>query len=452
MTTVLQYIFLYHCIMKSFYSRVILISADLFTLFLSILLALYIRILFQNYFELPPPQDYKLYLQFVLLYGILMLSLCFMGIYRNRFDFWQELQRIMKGVFLTTVIIFFVLAITQENGSYSRFVLIGSLSISMIFLPLQKYFLKNLLFRIGWWRKEAKLIGKDPFFAQHVFQNHYLGYVPSKQINAKTLFIASSHNQAQIEAILHQALIVKQEVIFIPLIKNFDFSNAHVIHLFNARSNLIIVENNLLNRMNQLLKILLDYAFSILILPALLIIIGIIALLIKQEEPNGKIFFKQVRMGKNSKEFVCYKFRSMKENGTEVLTQYLNKHPEEIKNYEMYHKYENDPRITKTGAFLRKTSLDELPQIFNVLKGEMSLIGPRPYMLNERAKIGENVNMVLAVKPGITGLWQVSGRNDVDFMSRVNLDVWYVRNWSVWNDIIILVKTIQVVLGKKGAS
>lgn len=438
--------------MKNFYSKIILISADLFTLFLSILLALYIRILFQNYFELPPPKAYMPYLQFVLLYGILLLSLCFMGIYRNRFDFWQELQRIIKGVFLTTVIIFFVLAMIKQNDSYSRFVLIGSLLITMLLLPLQKYFLKNILFRIGWWRKEAKLIGKDPFFAKHVFQNHYLGYIPSKQINAKTLFIASSHNHGQIEAILHQALIAKQEVIFIPLIKNFDFSDAHIIHLFNARSNLVIVENNLLNRMNQSLKILLDYAFSILMLPLLLIIIGMIALLIKREEPNGKVFFKQIRMGKNSKEFACYKFRSMREDGTALLTQYLNEHPEEVKNYEIYHKYENDPRITRVGAFLRKTSLDELPQIFNVLQGEMSLIGPRPYMPNERSKIGENVDIILKVKPGITGLWQVSGRSDIDFMSRVDLDVWYVRNWSVWNDIIILIKTVQVVLGKKGAS
>jgi undecaprenyl-phosphate galactose phosphotransferase len=115
-------------------------------------------------------------------------------------------------------------------------------------------------------------------------------------------------------------------------------------------------------------------------------------------------------------------------------------------------KYENDPRITKIGSFLRKTSLDELPQIFNVLKGEMSLIGPRPYMPNEHSKMGDNIDIILAVKPGITGLWQVSGRNEVEFASRVNLDVWYVRNWSVWSDIVILIKTVQVVLGRKGVS
>jgi undecaprenyl-phosphate galactose phosphotransferase len=142
----------------------------------------------------------------------------------------------------------------------------------------------------------------------------------------------------------------------------------------------------------------------------------------------------------------------MRENSDELLKNYLSHHPEEVAYYDTYHKYQNDPRITKIGAFIRKTSLDELPQIFNVLKGEMSLIGPRPYMPSEQIKIGDNVDMILAVKPGITGLWQVSGRSDVDFSSRVDMDVWYVRNWSIWSDIIILIKTIQVVLLRKGSS
>ena len=253
-----------------------------------------------------------------------------------------------------------------------------------------------------------------------------------------------------LEAYLHEALIYKQEVVFIPLVTNFDFSDAHIIHLFNARSNLIIVENNLLNKTNRWIKTIIDTFFSLLIFPLLLMLIGFIALLIKRED-GGTVFFKQIRLGKDSKEFVCYKFRSMQENSDDLLQDYLVGHPEEIENYEIYHKYENDPRITRIGTFLRKTSLDELPQIFNVLKGEMSLIGPRPYMPNERSKMGDNIDIILAVKPGITGLWQVSGRNDVDFSSRVDLDVWYVRNWSVWKDIVILIKTAQVVLGRKGA-
>lgn len=114
-------------------------------------------------------------------------------------------------------------------------------------------------------------------------------------------------------------------------------------------------------------------------------------------------------------------------------------------------KLKNDPRITKSGAFLRKTSLDELPQIFNVLKGEMSLVGPRPVIKEELERYGEYVDDYLMVKPGITGMWQVSGRSDIDYTERVLLDSWYVRNWSVWIDIVMLVKTFKVVLLRKGA-
>lgn len=437
--------------MKSFYSRIILIFADLLSLFIAICLALLLRNIFQNYFQLSPPSNILFYLTFSLLYIVLFLSFCSLGIYRNRFDFWQELQRIIKGVFYTLVIILSVLALSKQSEEYSRFILVMSFMIVAVILPFQKYLLKQLLFRLGLWRKEARMIGSDPFFSQHVFTNPYLGYVPSKRTNAKTLFVASSHTNEQIESILHDALLAKQEVIFIPAVKSFDFSDAHIIHLFNARSNLIIVENNLLKKFNRFIKSVIDYLLSILILPLLLVLIGLIAWRIKRED-GGSVFFKQVRLGEKSCEFGCYKFRSMRENSDELLQKYLADHPEEVAYYNIYHKYQNDPRITKIGAFIRKTSLDELPQIFNVLRGEMSLIGPRPYMPSERPKIGENVDMILAVKPGITGLWQVSGRSDVDFASRVEIDVWYVRNWSIWSDIIILIKTIQVVLGSKGAS
>jgi len=142
----------------------------------------------------------------------------------------------------------------------------------------------------------------------------------------------------------------------------------------------------------------------------------------------------------------------MAEDGDVLLENYLQDHPEEVDNYSKYHKYENDPRITNIGHFLRRTSLDELPQIFNVLKGEMSFIGPRPYMLNEKEKIGDDLSTILTVKPGITGLWQVSGRSDVDFFARTELDVWYIQNWNLWMDLVVLLKTVKTVLLRDGAS
>jgi len=194
-----------------------------------------------------------------------------------------------------------------------------------------------------------------------------------------------------------------------------------------------------------------DFTLSLIIFPFLIPIMLFIAYRIKRDNPDEKIIFKQKRLGKDGKPFSCYKFQTMHENSDDLLAAYLKEHPEELAYYDTYHKYKNDPRITNAGHFLRRTSLDELPQIFNVFRGDMSFIGPRPYMLNEKEKIGEEIETILSVKPGITGLWQVSGRSDVDFHSRVELDVWYIRNWNLWMDLVILIKTIKTVLVKDGA-
>lgn len=436
--------------MKNLFNRATLLLFDCISIFVAIILAFILRQLC-DCFERSAPNDLDQYLHFSLLYGIVVTFLFIQGIYTKRYDFWQEMERIVKGIFLAAVVVLAILAMMKQSESYSRFILIAIFVITAFILPLQKYYLKRLLFLMGSWKHESTIIGEDSFFTKHVFSNPYLGYVSTNRARAKTLFISSSVGVKALEIYLHEALIRKQEVIFVPLVTNFDFSDVHIVHLFNARSNLILVENNLLNSANRMIKAILDYFLALLLLPLMLAGMGFIALLIKWED-GGTIFFKQVRLGESSKEFGCYKFRSMKENSDGLLEDYLRQNPEEIKNYEIYHKYNNDPRITKIGNLLRKTSLDELPQIFNVLKYEMSLIGPRPYMPNEKNKMGENIDLILAVKPGITGLWQVSGRSDVDFNSRVEMDAWYVRNWSIWSDIVILIKTVQVVLGRKGAS
>ena len=161
----------------------------------------------------------------------------------------------------------------------------------------------------------------------------------------------------------------------------------------------------------------------------------IIAITIKLDS-KGPIMFRQVRLGKGQRPFRIYKFRTMCDGAFEkggVVTS------------------ADDTRITKVGAVLRRTSLDELPQLFNVLRGEMSLVGPRPIIKEELERYNEEVDYYLLSKPGMTGLWQVSGRSDVDYETRVYLDAWYVKNWSMWNDIAILFKTIIVVIKKDGA-
>jgi exopolysaccharide biosynthesis polyprenyl glycosylphosphotransferase len=201
-----------------------------------------------------------------------------------------------------------------------------------------------------------------------------------------------------------------------------------------------------LTGVDMAIKLILDYGIAIpgtiLISPLLLIL----ALLVKLDSP-GPVFHRRRVMGVNGKQFDALKFRTMYVNGDEILCKF----PELKEELEKNHKLKNDPRITRLGAFLRKYSLDELPQIFNVLRNEMALVGPRMISPEEVSDYNRWSINLLTVKPGITGLWQVSGRSDISYDERVQLDMYYIRNWSIWFDLQLLVRTIPVVFNGKGA-
>lgn len=165
---------------------------------------------------------------------------------------------------------------------------------------------------------------------------------------------------------------------------------------------------------------------------------------------GGGIFFGHRRIGRNGNTFLCFKFRTMIPNAEAILKDLLAKDPALREEWERGEKLKNDPRVTKIGQFLRRTSLDELPQLFNVLKGEMSLVGPRPVTQPEMDRYGRAARWYLAVRPGLTGLWQVSGRNDTSYRRRVALDTYYVKSQSFWLDIQILLATVRVVINGSG--
>lgn len=173
----------------------------------------------------------------------------------------------------------------------------------------------------------------------------------------------------------------------------------------------------------------------------------VVAILMKKDEPHGPIFFSQTRIGKNGKPFKMYKFRSMCVDAEDKLSELLEQNEVEGAMFKM----KEDPRITKVGKVIRKFSIDELPQLWNVLIGEMSLVGPRPPLVREVAVYAEYDKQRLLVKPGCTGLWQVSGRNEVGFDEMVELDLSYIRNMSIKNDLIIMVKTVGVMFKPNGA-
>lgn len=169
------------------------------------------------------------------------------------------------------------------------------------------------------------------------------------------------------------------------------------------------------------------------------------------KEDKGPVFYEQLRYGKNGKVFRLYKFRTMCIGADEKLKKYLEENEEIRKEFQKTHKLQNDPRITKIGNFLRKTSLDELPQVINILKGEMSFVGPRPVVEKEVEDYGKNKDKFLSVKPGLTGYWQVNGRSNTTYEERMEMELYYVDNCSLWLDIKIFFKTFITVFKKEGA-
>lgn len=184
------------------------------------------------------------------------------------------------------------------------------------------------------------------------------------------------------------------------------------------------------------------------ILIPLIIVVYIMRIINKE---NGPIFYEQLRIGKNGKIFRIHKFRSMVIGADEILADYLKAHPKEAKEYKINKKLKNDPRITKTGKILRKTSLDEWPQFIEILTGKMSLVGPRPYMPSEKEDMGEYYQYIIKVKPGLTGTWQIAGRSNLTFQDRLKLDEEYASRCGNRRDIVILLKTFKKVFRKEGA-
>lgn len=194
----------------------------------------------------------------------------------------------------------------------------------------------------------------------------------------------------------------------------------------------------------------LDISLILFAAPYIILAFLVIAILIKLDSP-GPIFFRQRRIGRFGRKFQIYKFRTMFQNADQHLQNYLDNSPELKAQWLTTHKLKEDPRVTRLGSLLRKLSLDELPQIWNIIIGDMSLVGPRPIVDAEVEKYGKCFDLYIQVRPGLTGLWQVSGRNDTTYERRVELDEYYIRNRSLKLDLQILWKTVSVVLKKDGA-
>lgn len=198
--------------------------------------------------------------------------------------------------------------------------------------------------------------------------------------------------------------------------------------------------------MKRCLDILVSVTLLLLLVPVLLLVCFAIKI-----DSEGPIFFGHLRYGRDGKAFRALKFRTMVSNADRILEDYLQRHPEHMREWQLDHKLKNDPRITRVGRWLRRYSLDELPQLINIVAGHMSLVGPRPIVQSEIARYATSYDLYTRVSPGLTGLWQVSGRNNTTYGERVAFDEYYIRNWSIWMDIYILTRTFTAVLNAHGA-
>ena len=272
-----------------------------------------------------------------------------------------------------------------------------------------------------------------------------------QETGVKTVVItAPGLDKEQLQKLISQVQPHVRNISFVPDLLGTQMMGAEVNVFFTEAMLMLKIKNQLARRRNRVIKRAFDLLFTICgglcILPFLLVIAVMVAV-----DNKGNVIFAHRRIGRDGKEFKCYKFQTMIPNAQEALEKYLAENPAARKEWEESFKLTDDPRVTKLGNILRKTSLDEMPQLWNVIRGDMSLVGPRPIVAKEIERYGEYFREYAMVTPGITGMWQASGRSDTTYEERVEMDTWYVRNWSVWIDLMYLFKTVKIVFTGKGA-
>ena len=393
----------------------------------------------------------------------------------------DELRRLT----VVTSMVFLGLAtatfLTKEGHAYSRSVLLMSWAMSLVTVPAGRAALRLVLAPRQWWGHAVVVLGYTPAAMRLV---HTLQHQPEIGLKPVAVLGESRHDGADVHGVpvigglsrarnLGRRLGVSYAIVAMPqlgnerlgpLLERLSSTFHHLIFVPDLAgfSSLWVsgidlggtlgleVRHRLLDPGRRTLKRALDLALIVSTAPLWLPVIGVIALAVKLDSP-GPVFYPATRIGMNGKRFRMWKFRSMVRDADRVLEQTLAADPERRAEWEANHKLRDDPRITRVGKWLRQTSLDELPQLWNVLNGEMSLVGPRPILEDGPEKYGDAFGVYKKVLPGLTGMWQVAGRNDLSFEERVHLDVYYVRNWSVWLDLHLLARTTLAVLLRRGA-
>ena len=392
--------------------------------------------------------------QYYWMMAIVLVILAVKRTYTSRYDFWSDTKLVLYAYSISVLVVLSVLSLAATSKEYCPFTLLKFFALAVLITLFFKRILKHFLFSFDIFKVRIKVLATGDhakLLAKELADNWYFGYKQSEKNYDIVLISSKMFDTATLQEKIYSYSKQTKDIYLIPYIDHLDFSHTTILDFSNIRLSALHIENRLLNKENILIKTLFEKTMVLILFIFALFLHLLLWLLIRMDS-KGPVIFKQKRLGKHGRVFSCYKYRTMYVDNEELLQNYLQEHPEEIDHYEKYHKYKNDPRITRFGKFLRQTSFDEFPQFYNILRGDMNLIGPRPYMLSEKEKIGEkNIETILESKPGLTGLWQVSGRNELSFDARVKLDIWYIQNWSLWIDFVIFIKTLKVVFSKVGA-
>lgn len=461
---------------RTFPTFAMMVGSDLLGLGAAALISVYVRFILDGQFQLP------LYWQLLPLMGLFTVAYAAVGLYPG-----VAISPVdeLRWVTVSTSLVYFVLGSTiflrREGEVYSRgiFLLAWLLSIGLVLAgrALTRY----LFAQKRWWGYPVMVLGAGKtgeMVVRTLQQRPRIGLKPVVVLDDNpekhgSLYDVPVLGGVELAPVLAKARKIPYAIVAMPgvsrdrllqILEQYGQTFAHLLiipDLFGFSSLWVEakdmggilgleVRQQLLLPGPRLAKFLIDRLITLMGGLIVLPFIILIALLIRIDSP-GPILYGQIRIGQNGESFKAWKFRSMAKNADRTLESYLDAHPELRESWERDHKLRNDPRITRVGRFLRQTSLDELPQLWNILRGEMSLVGPRPIVDEEIQRYGEKFGLYTKVTPGLTGLWQVSGRNNLTYEERVSLDAYYVRNWSVWLDLYILIRTVWVVISGEGA-
>ena len=398
--------------------------------------------------------------------------------YQTRQSLHDELGECVRATIAMGLIHSLAVAFTESAKTTSPLILWTA--VTMV-LPLSRYLVRCELDDRGLWRRPVLVIGRgdNARLARNAITNDFtLGYkvlelppmAPSAESGSvcPTESLAYDVHQAGLVAnkvrivaaldslqsdesrqVLNELLQMDRSIDVVPSLTGLPILGARVFQFFGHELIMLSIQNKLARSSHRLIKRAFDIVLSVLLLAVLSPLMLYLAARIRAD--SGPAFFFQERVGLGGKAFRCIKFRSMHVDAEEKLQALLERNSDLRTEWQRNFKLSNDPRVTSIGAFIRAKSLDELPQLFNVLLGQMSLVGPRPLLFNELDRYGDTLDLYTLVTPGITGVWQVSGRSDTTFEDRAKMDEWYIRNWSLFYDITCLVRTVNVLIDNDGA-